>query len=87
MLTKISSKNDVKVITKELNELSSKRKISEEALDAADSQVDTIKSKKYDEKQKSQGAANFVNWSEHVIYHQRLLNNLDAQDYYINETK
>jgi hypothetical protein len=83
----MSAKNDPKAVAKELNDLSSKKRISEEALEEADAQVDAIKAKNYGTKTQSQGAANFVNWSEHVIYHQKLYNNLDAQDYYISETK
>jgi len=87
MLKKISAKDDSKAVAKELNELSTKKRISEKALDQAEEQVENIKVKTYSPKTNSNGAANFVNWSEHVIYHQRLLNNLDAQDYYINDTK
>ena len=87
MLKQINAKDDPKAVAKALNELSSKKRISEKALDDAEDQVDAIKAKNYVPKSNSKGAANFVNWSEHVIYHQKLMNNLDAQDYHINETK
>lgn len=47
MLTKMSAKNDPKAVAKELNDLSSKKRISEEALEEADAQVDAIKAKNY----------------------------------------
>ena len=78
MLSKISAKNDPKAVSKELNELSTKKRISEQALDQAESQADFFESKTYAKPSNSKGAANILNWSQHVIAHQRLLNNVDA---------
>jgi hypothetical protein len=41
-------------------------------------QVEVIKAKQSTQKTSSTGAANLLNWSEHVIYHQKLQNNVDS---------